>query len=55
MNIRDNSVLENLNKIIIAERLNKTQILHLVNLVAISNNIKELRENFKWESPRSKY
>ena len=50
MNIKDKSVLEMLNKIIISERLNKNQILHLVNLVPLSNDINDLKDNLKWES-----
>ena len=40
MNINDKSVLEMLNKLIVINRLNKSQILQMVNLVSISNNIK---------------
>ena len=50
MNIKDKSVLEMLNKIIISERLNKNQILHLVNLVPLSHDINDLKDNLKWES-----
>tara|TARA_B100000282_G_C31394906_1_gene337391 strand:+ start:197 stop:355 length:159 start_codon:yes stop_codon:yes gene_type:complete len=50
MNINDKSVLEKLNKLIAIERLNKIQILKMVKLVAISNDINELKENLKWES-----
>ena len=53
MNIDDKSVLEMLNKIIAINRLNKTQILQMVNLVAISNDINDLKDNLKWESSRS--
>ena len=53
MNINDKSVLEILNKIIVINRLNKSQILHMVNLVSISNDIKDLKENLKWESYNS--
>ncbi len=53
MNINDKSVLEMLNKLIAINRLNKTQILHMVNLVSISNNINDLRDNLKWESSKS--
>ena len=53
MNINDKSVLEMLNKIIVINRLNKSQILHLVNLVSISNNIHDLKDNLKWESSKS--
>jgi len=53
MNINDKSVLEMLNKLIVINRLNKGQILHMVNLVSISNNINELKDNLKWESSKS--
>ena len=36
MNINDKSVLEMLNKLIVINRLNKSQILQMVNLVSIS-------------------
>ena len=52
MNINDKSVLEMLNKLIAIKRLNKTQILQMVNLVSISNDINDLRDNFKWESSK---
>ena len=52
MNINDKSVLEMLNKLIAVDRLNKVQILQMVNLVSLSNNISELKENLKWESPK---
>ena len=50
MNINDNSVLDILNKLIIVNRLSKSQILQMVNLVPISKDIKELKENLKWET-----
>ena len=53
MNINDKSVLEMLNKLIIINRLNKSQILQMVNLVSISNDIIDLRDNLKWESSKS--
>ena len=52
MNINDKSVLEILNKLIAIDRLNKTQILQMVKLVSISNDINELKDNLKWESPK---
>ena len=52
MNINDNSVLELLNKFIASYRLNKIQILQMVKLVAVSNDINDLRENLEWETPR---
>ena len=50
MNINDNSVLDILNKLIIVNRLSKSQILQMVNLVPISKDINELKENLKWET-----
>ena len=49
MNINDNSVLETLNKLILVNRLNTTQILKIVKLAPVSSNIHELKDNFKWE------
>ncbi len=53
MNINDKSVLEMLNKLIAIDRLNKAQILQMVNLVSISIDINDLKENLKWESYKS--
>ena len=53
MNINDKSVLEMLNKLIIINRLNKSQILHMVNFVYISNDINDLKDTLKWESSKS--
>ena len=53
MNVNDKSVLLLLNKLIAIDRLNKTQILQLVNLVSISNDINELKDNLKWECYKS--
>ena len=53
MNINDNSVLEMLNKLIAINRLNKTQILQMVNLVSISNDFNDLKDNLKWENSKS--
>ena len=52
MNINDKYVLEMLNKLIAIDRLNKVQILQMVNLVSLSNDINELKDNLKWESPK---
>ena len=54
MNINDSSVLEIINNLIASDRLNKNQILQIVNLASISNNIKELKDNMKWETFKSK-
>ena len=53
MNINDESVLEMLNKLIVIKRLNKSHILQMVNLVSISNDINDLKDNLKWESSKS--
>ena len=53
MDINDKSVLEMLNKLIAIDRLNKTQILKMVNLASISNNINDLKDNLKWENSNS--
>ena len=53
MNINDKSVLEMLNKLIAINRLNKSQILQMVNLVSISNDINDLMDNLNWESSKS--
>ena len=50
MNINDALVLEMINNLIVSDRLNKRQILQIVNLASISNNINELKENMKWET-----
>ena len=44
-----------INRLIASGRLNKNQILKLVNLAAISKNINELEENMNWETLKSKY
>ena len=53
MNINDKSVLEMLNKLIAIDRLNKTEILRMINLVSLSNDINDLKDNLKWESSNS--
>ena len=53
MNINDKSVLEMLNKLIAVDRLNKSQILQIVNLVDLSKDIDDLKENLKWENSKS--
>ena len=51
MNINDKYVLEMLNKLIAIDRLSKTQILQMANLVSLSKDINDLRDNLKWENP----
>ena len=53
MNINDKSVLEMINNLIAINRLNKIQILQMVNLVSISNDFYDLKDNLKWESSKS--
>ena len=52
MNINDKSVLEMLNNLIAIDRLNKVQILQMVNLVSLSNDFNELKDNLKWEDAK---
>ena len=49
MNLSDPKDLEVVNRLIASDRLNRSQILHIVNLALISSNLKELKENMKWE------
>ena len=53
MNINDKSVLEMLNKLIVINRLNNSQIIQMGNLVSISNDFNDLKENLKWEGSKS--
>tara|TARA_B100000886_G_C20349558_1_gene460252 strand:+ start:604 stop:771 length:168 start_codon:yes stop_codon:yes gene_type:complete len=53
MNINDKYVLEMVNTLIAIDRLNKTQILQVVQLVSVSNDINELKDNLNWESSQS--
>ena len=55
MNINDKYVLEMINKLITIDRLNKTQILQMVNLVSLSNDMNDLIDNLKWESYKSSH
>ena len=55
MNLSDPKVLDMVNGLISSDRLNRCQTLQIVNLLSISNNLKELRENMKWEYLKSKY
>ena len=55
MNVNDSSVLEMINNLIASDRLNKRQILQVVNLASVSNSIKDLKDNIKWETIKSKY
>ena len=53
MNINDKSILEILNRHIAIDRLNKSQILQMVNLVPLSNDINDLKDNLRWENSSS--
>ena len=55
MNLADPKVLEMLNGLIVSDRLNKSQILQIVNLASISDSFRELKDNIKWETYNSKY
>ena len=50
MNVNDPSVLEMINSFIASNRLNKREVLSLVNMVSISSNFNDLKENIQWES-----
>ena len=50
MNVNDPKVLEMINSLIATDRLNKIEILQIVNLASISNSLKELKDNMKWET-----
>ena len=50
MDVNEVSVLNLINRHIATNRLNKNQILHLVNLASISYDITELEENMNWET-----
>ena len=54
MNINDASVLDMINTYIACDRLDKKQILQIIKLVAISNDINELKENINWENSNIK-
>ena len=55
MNLADPKILEMINRIIASDRLNKRQILQVVNLASISKNINDLKDNMKWEYFKPKY
>ena len=50
MNINDESILEIINRHIAIDRLNKNQILQMINLVSLSDDINDLKDNLRWES-----
>ena len=49
MDVNNKNVLNKLNKYIASERLNKSQILQMVNLLKVSHDLNDLKENLKWE------
>ena len=55
MNVNDASVLEMINCLIASDRLNKKQIIQIVNLASISNNFQELKDILEWENLKTKY
>ena len=55
MNVNDDHILDMLNKLIITDRLNKSQILKVIKLVAISNDLNDLRDNLNWETSNKKF
>ena len=55
MNVHDKSVLEMLNRFIMINRLNKSQILQMMNMVSLSNDIGDLKDNLNWENSDSYY
>ncbi len=54
MDINNNDVLDMLNSINAAKRLNKVEILQIVKLASISNDITELKDYMNWEIAKSK-
>ena len=54
MELNDPTVLKMINNLIVSDRLNKRQILQIVNLASISNSISELIDNMHWENFKSK-
>ena len=54
MNLNDDNILDMINKLIITDRLNKSQILKVIKLVSISNDLIDLRDNLNWETSNEK-
>ena len=50
MNIKDKHVLDLINIFIKTDRLNKSQILQIIDLLPVSADIKDLKDNLRWES-----
>ena len=55
MDVKDENVLEMLNKLIAANRFNKLQSLHIVKLATISKDYEELKDNMTWENIYLRY
>jgi len=49
MDVNNKNVLNKLNKYIASERLNKSQILQMVNSLKVSHDLNDLKENLRWE------
>ena len=49
MDVNNKNILNKLNKYIASERLNKSQILQMANLLKVSHDLNDLKENLKWE------
>ena len=55
MNIKDHNVLVKVNELIATNRLNRNEILQVVKLLPVSTDISDLKDNLKWETPKSNY
>ena len=55
MNLNDDHILDMVNKLIITDRLNKSQILKVIKLVSISNDLIDLRDNLNWETSKKNF
>ena len=49
MDVNNKNILNKLNKYIASERLNKSQILQMANLLKVSHDLNDLKDNLKWE------
>ena len=49
MDVNNKNILNKLNRYIASERLNKSQILQMANLLKVSHDLNDLKENLKWE------
>ena len=55
MNLNDDHILDMVNKLIITDRLNRSQILNVIQLVSISSDLIDLRDNLNWETSNKKF